>query len=103
MIMVKATWAGIKLLMAWIAAHLVYGYAAYQYPTFTRSVTRAARGVFDHLEQLQVPDHYMVWADLLLQPAALVILFIAVLLRILFSVIGSLVTAPFRRSDAGDV
>lgn len=97
MFMVRATWAGTKLLLTWVAAHIVYGYFAVEYPTQTRQSTKVARGVLDYLETLHIPDQYMVWGDLLLQPAVLVILFIAVLLRILLSILVTMVKGAFHQ------
>ena len=85
--MTRAVLAGAKLLLTWVAAHILYGYLAVEYPTQTRQATRLARQVIEHLDGLNIPDKYMVWADLLLQPATLTILLIAVLLRVLLSLV----------------
>jgi hypothetical protein len=72
-----------------ILSLIAFTYTAIHYPTLMRDCLAGAQRVHDQISQLGLPDSYMVWVDIFLQPAQLVLVGFSIAMRLLIEVVTS--------------
>ena len=65
-------------------------YTAFHYPTTMRDILAGAQYVRDHISSLGLPDSYMVWVDIFLQPPQIVLVGFAIAMRFAIDIIRSI-------------
>ncbi len=73
-----------------IVSLIVFTYTFINYPSTMHEFYQVAGNVLDKLKMLNLPDRYMVWIDVFLQPNQIVLVIISILVRIVVSLIGNL-------------
>lgn len=73
-----------------ILALIAFTYTAIHFPTTMRDLLAGAKNVQAELSSLGLPDSYMVWVDIVLQPNQIVLVGYSIAMRFAISVIGSL-------------
>jgi hypothetical protein len=68
-------------------------YTAFHYPSTMRDILAGAQYVRDHISSLGLPDSYMVWVDIFLQPPQIVLVGFAIAMRFAIDVIRSIFNA----------
>jgi hypothetical protein len=72
-----------------ILSLIAFTYTAIHYPTLMRDFLAGAQRVHDQISQLGLPDSYMVWVDIFLQPAQLVLVGFSIAMRLVIEVASS--------------
>jgi hypothetical protein len=65
-------------------------YTAFHYPSTMRDMLAAGQYVRDRISALGLPDSYMVWVDIFLQPNQIVLIGFAIAMRFAMDVIRSI-------------
>jgi hypothetical protein len=65
-------------------------YLAFHYPSTMRDILAGAQIVRNHISSLGLPDSYMIWVDLFLQPAQIVLVGFAIAMRFVMGIIRSI-------------
>lgn len=73
-----------------ILALIAFTYTAIHFPTTMRDLLAGAKHVQEDLSSLGLPDSYMVWVDIFLQPNQIVLVGYSIAMRLAISLIGSL-------------
>jgi hypothetical protein len=73
-----------------ILALIAFTYTAIHYPSTMRDILAGAAYVRDQLSSLGLPDSYMVWVDIFLQPNQIVLVGFAIAMRLAMDIIGSI-------------
>ena len=73
-----------------ILALIAFTYTAIHFPTTMRDLLAGAKHVQEELSLLGLPDSYMVWVDIFLQPNQIVLVGYSIAMRFAISLIGSL-------------
>ncbi len=73
-----------------ILALIAFTYTAIHFPTTMRDLLAGAKHVQEELSSLGLPDSYMVWVDIFLQPNQIVLVGYSIAMRLAISLIGSL-------------
>jgi len=73
-----------------ILALIAFTYTAIHFPTTMRDLLAGAKHVQDELSSFGLPDSYMVWVDIFLQPNQIVLIGYSIAMRLAISLIGSL-------------
>jgi hypothetical protein len=73
-----------------ILALIAFTYTAIHYPSTMRDILAAAQYARDHISSLGLPDSYMVWVDIFLQPNQIVLVGFAIAMRFAMDVIRSI-------------
>jgi hypothetical protein len=76
-----------------ILSLIAFTYAAIHYPSTMRDLLAGARDIRDHLSLFGLPDSYMVWVDIFLQPNQIVLVGFAIAMRFVMAVVGTLFSA----------
>ncbi len=76
-----------------------FTYTAINYPTAMRDLLAGAQHVRDQLQQLYLPDSYMVWVDIFLQPNQIVLVGISIAVRIVLGLLFSIFDRDGSRRD----
>ncbi len=72
-----------------ILALIAFTYTAIHFPTTMRDLLAGAQHVRDQISSLGLPDSYMVWVDIFLQPNQIVLVGFSILMRFAIGLIGS--------------
>ena len=73
-----------------ILALIAFTYTAIHYPTTMRDILAGAQYLRDHISSLGLPDSYMVWVDIFLQPNQIVLVGFAIAMRFAMDIIRSI-------------
>jgi hypothetical protein len=73
-----------------ILALIAFTYTAIHFPTTMRDLLAGAKHVQEELSLLGLPDSYMVWVDIFLQPNQIVLVGYSIAMRLAISLISSL-------------
>jgi hypothetical protein len=73
-----------------ILALIAFTYTAIHFPTTMRDFLAGAQHVRDQISLLGLPDSYMVWVDIFLQPNQIVLVGFAIAMRFAIGLIGTL-------------
>ena len=73
-----------------ILALIAFTYTAIHFPTTMRDFLAGAAHVRDQVSLLGLPDSYMVWVDIFLQPNQIVLVGFAIAMRFAIGVIGAI-------------
>jgi hypothetical protein len=82
-----------------ILALIAFTYTAIHFPTTMRELLAGAQHVREQISSLGLPDSYMVWVDIFLQPNQIVLVGFSIAMRFAIGVIGSIFSGG---SDAGE-
>jgi hypothetical protein len=77
-------------IMTMVLSLIAFTYTAINHPTAMRDLLAGAQHVRDSLQQLTLPDSYMVWVDIFLQPNQIVLVGISIAVRIALGLLFSL-------------
>ncbi|ADP70416.1 hypothetical protein Rvan_1145 [Rhodomicrobium vannielii ATCC 17100] len=75
-----------------IASLIAFTYTAIHFPTTMRELLSGAQHVRDQMQSLYLPDNFMVWVDIFLQPNQIVLVGISIAMRLVIGIIGSFVS-----------
>jgi hypothetical protein len=73
-----------------ILSLIAFTYTAIHFPTTMRDLLAGAQHVRDQISLLGLPDSYMVWVDIFLQPNQIVLVGMSIAMRFLIGVIGAI-------------
>ncbi len=73
-----------------ILALVAFTYTAIHFPTTMRDFLAAAQHVRDQVSLLGLPDNYMVWVDIFLQPNQVALIGFSIVMRFAIGILGSL-------------
>jgi hypothetical protein len=73
-----------------ILALIAFTYTAINYPTTMRDLLHGAEHVRDRISLLGLPDSYMVWVDIFLQPNQIVLVGYAIAMRFAIAMVVSI-------------
>jgi hypothetical protein len=73
-----------------ILSLIAFTYTAIHFPTTMRDFLAGAQHVRDQISLLGLPDSYMVWVDIFLQPNQIVLVGFAIAMRLVIGLIGTL-------------
>ncbi len=79
-----------------VLALIAFTYTAINFPTTMRDLLAGAQHVRDQIQLLYLPDSYMVWVDIFLQPNQIVLVGFSIAMRALIGIVGSI----FRRGPS---
>ena len=79
-----------------------FTYTAINYPSVMRDLMTYAQDVREYVRQMALPDSYMVWVDILLQPNQIVLVGFSIAMRILIGIFASLFSLIFSRRGSSD-
>jgi hypothetical protein len=65
-------------------------YTAFHYPSAMRDMLAGAQRVRDFISSLGLPDSYMVWIDIFLQPPQIVLIGFSIAMRLAIDIIRSI-------------
>jgi hypothetical protein len=74
-----------------ILALIAFTYTAIHFPTTMRDFLSGAQHARDQISLLGLPDSYMVWVDIFLQPNQIVLVGYSIAVRFLLGILGSIV------------
>jgi hypothetical protein len=83
-----------------LLALVAFTYTAIHHPTTMRDLLYGAQEVRDRISLLGLPDSYMVWVDIFLQPNQIVLIGFSIAMRLLIGLVGSIFGS--RYPDAAD-
>ena len=89
-------------ILTMILALLAFTYTLIHYPTTMRDLLTWAQHIREQVQQLTLPDNYMVWVDILLQPNQIVLVGFSIAMRILLGIFVSLFGSLFNRRGSSD-
>ena len=72
-----------------ILSLIAFTYTAIHHPSTMRSLLYGAQEVRDQISALGLPDSYMVWVDIFLQPNQIVLVAFAIFMRLVLGLVGS--------------
>ncbi|MFZ1106992.1 MAG: hypothetical protein WAN43_01410 [Rhodomicrobium sp.] len=73
-----------------VLALIAFTYTAINYPTAMRDLLAGAQHVRDAVQLASLPDSYMVWVDIFLQPNQIVLVGFSIAMRIVLGLLFSL-------------
>ena len=91
-------------ILTMLLALFAFSYTAIHYPSVMRDLMTTAQQVRDYVREGPLPDSYMVWVDIFMQPSQFVLVGFSIATRILLSIVFGilgLIFGPRRRSEAG--
>ena len=80
-----------------------FTYTAIHYPTLMRDFQTAALQMRDYVREGPLPDSYMVWVDIFLQPNQFVLVGFTIAMRIAVGILFGILSLIFRRRPAAVV
>jgi hypothetical protein len=69
---------------------IAFTYTAINFPSTMRDLLAGAQHVRDQVQQLALPDSYMVWVDIFLQPNQIVLVGFSIAMRVVIGIVGSI-------------
>jgi hypothetical protein len=84
-----------------ILALIAFTYTAIHFPTTMRDFLATAEQIRSKISLLGLPDSYMVWVDIFLQPNQIVLVGFAIGMRLVIGVIGTVLGRGRFPSDPG--
>src|SRR5271166_4541989 len=84
-----------------ILALIAFTYTAIHFPTTMRNLLAGAQHVRDQISLLGLPDSYMVWVDIFLQPNQIVLVGYSIAVRFLLGILGSVIGGSHYSSPSG--
>ncbi|MBI4723690.1 MAG: hypothetical protein HY765_01320 [Rhodomicrobium sp.] len=84
-----------------ILALIAFTFTAIHYPSTMRDLLYGAQEVRDKVSLLGLPDSYMVWVDIFLQPNQIVLVGFAIAMRFALSLTGSIFGVGNYQGEAG--
>ena len=69
---------------------IAFTYTAIHFPTTMRDLLAGAQHVRDQISSLGLPDSYMVWVDIFLQPNQIVLIGFSIAMRLAIDLIGAI-------------
>ena len=85
-----------------ILALIAFTYTAIHFPSTMRDLLAGAKHVQEEISYLGLPDSYMVWVDIFLQPNQIVLVGFSIAMRFAISLIGSLFGGSGGGSGSGE-
>ncbi len=85
-----------------ILALIAFTYTAIHFPSTMRDLLAGAKHVQEEISYLGLPDSYMVWVDIFLQPNQIVLVGFSIAMRFAISLIGSLFGGSRGGSGGGE-
>ena len=73
-------------------ALVVFTYTAIHFPTTMRDLLAGAQQIRDQISLMGLPDSYMVWVDIFLQPNQIVLVLFSILMRMVIDVAHGLLS-----------
>jgi hypothetical protein len=73
-----------------VLALIGFAYTAINFPTTMRDLQAGAQQISDQVKHLALPDTYMVWVDIFLQPNQIVLVAFSIVMRILIGILLSI-------------
>jgi hypothetical protein len=83
-----------------ILALIAFTSTAIYYPTTMRNLLAGAQHVRDQISSLGLPDSYMVWVDIILQPNQIVLVGISIVMRLSLELLGTLISGRGSRGSS---
>jgi hypothetical protein len=83
-----------------ILALIAFTYTAINYPTSMRDLLAGAQRVRDAVQLASLPDSYMVWVDIFLQPNQIVLVGFSIAMRIVLGIVFSFFPGARRTREA---
>jgi hypothetical protein len=68
----------------------VFTYTAIHFPTTMRDLLTAAKYIRDQISNMGLPDNYMVWVDIFLQPNQIVLVLFSIAMRLAIDIAGAI-------------
>jgi hypothetical protein len=78
-----------------IVGSLVFAFTALEFPAIMRDLIAYAQSLPGYLSNLGIGDRYLVWVDILLSGDKLVLLGFILVTRIIFAIVGGVVTPAY--------
>jgi len=76
--------------MTMVLSLIAFTFTAINYPSFMRDLLAGAQHVRDAVQQITLPDSYMVWVDIFLQPNQIVLVGMSIAVRLAIGIVASL-------------
>ncbi len=84
-----------------ILALIAFTYTAIHFPTTMRDFLAGAQHVRDQVSLLGLPDSYMVWVDIFLQPNQIVLVGFSIAMRFAMGLIGAVFSGGTFPGESG--
>jgi hypothetical protein len=87
-----------------LLALFAFTYTAINYPSVMRDLMTWAQQIRDYVREGPLPDSYMVWVDIFMQPSQFVLVGFSIAMRILIGIVWGILGLIFgrrRSSEAG--
>lgn len=84
----RILFSSFSFLATLVIGALAFAATAIEFPTIMRQLIEAAQHLPPYLANLGLPDHYLVWTDILLSGDKLVLLGFVLVTRIIFALLG---------------
>jgi hypothetical protein len=89
-------------ILTMLLALFAFTYTAINYPSAMRDLMTAAQQIRDYVREGPLPDSYMVWVDIFMQPNQFVLVGFSIAMRILIGIVFGLLGLLFwRRRSSG--
>jgi len=89
-------------ILTMLLALFAFTYTAINYPSVMRDLMTTAQQVRDYVRELALPDSYMVWVDIFMQPSQFVLVGFSIAMRILIGIVFGILGLLFgRRRPSG--
>jgi len=72
-----------------ILALIAFTYTAIHFPSTMRDLLSGAQHVRDQVQALYLPDNFMVWVDIFLQPNQIVLVGFSIAMRLLLAIVSA--------------
>lgn len=80
----------LAFVLTMILALFAFTYTAINFPTTMRDLLAGAQQVRDQVQQAYLPDNYMVWVDIFLQPNQIVLVGFSIAMRIVVGILSAI-------------
>ncbi len=89
-------------ILTMLLALFAFTYTAIHYPSVMRDFMTTAQQIRDYVREGPLPDSYMVWVDIFMQPSQFVLVGFSIAMRILIGIVFGLLGWLFgRRRPSG--
>ena len=89
-------------ILTMLLALFAFTYTAIHYPSVMRDLMTWAQQIRDYVRELALPDSYMVWVDIFMQPSQFVLVGFSIATRILIGIVFGVLGLFFgRRRSSG--
>jgi hypothetical protein len=82
-----------------VLALIAFTYTAIHFPTTMRDLLAGAKHVQEEISSLGLPDSYMVWVDIFLQPNQIVLVGFSIVMRLVIELVGSIFSGGSSGND----